>query len=287
MEVASSGVWRYGSAEAVQRDGEWWVALAGEAELVLPKGVVRDADFGAQPARIRSTIGETFDDLRNAVTMPDAEQSAEAVARHVGRYFAPELCGRHGLPYWHRATGGQCTPGGIGPTVAFPVAHVRRLVEFLDGIRDAVEQVTHRRQPLTRRQAGDLLGYLPLQSIEGIVRGELQRDGRVSLTRGRQVVRIALDSVVRSSGLHLSTRWPAQRQPQLAVVAHSSSALFAADLVMSLGQAGGAVECSVCGNLFTPRRQPRSGDSLYCQRPECQRRRLAVNQARYRQRKGS
>lgn len=286
MELASWGTWRYPEAVATQTGTGWVILLEGSAIRSLPKGVIYDDDFGGPVERLSSTTAGALDDLRDALTNPCDAESARLVARHVGEHFAPEICGRHGLPYWHLAKG-QCPPGGIEgeSAVALPLGQLRALLVFLDAVNDAVEQVHGKRAPLTARQALDLLSYLRLPAVDGIVKGEVAGSGRLEIPRSKQLVRMALDESVRASGLQLSARWPDRRAPQMALVARSSTALYVADLLLLLGRADGAICCTACGNHFTPRRAARSGETLYCQRPECQRQRLAANQARYRERK--
>jgi hypothetical protein len=287
MEVASSGVWRFPKAEAVKTDDEWLVELLEPAEGVLPLGVLRDEDFENKPTRLRSTTSAILDNLREAVTERNPNRSAHKLAQHVRQFFAPELCGDHGLPVWHTSRTQVCQARQTERAAALSVAHVRNLVNFLDALIDAVEQVNLRRAPCTPRQVIDLLEYLPLGALDATIRERLARDGRLELPSSRLLVRSALDESVKSSALVLSARWPAGRPPQLALVAWSPIALYVADQLLMFGHADAAQRCSVCGNLFNPRRTHQVGQALYCQRPECQRRRLASNQARYRERKAA
>src|SRR5215203_5277168 len=147
MEVASSGVWRFPEAEAVETDQGWIIDLVGRVENVLPLGVLRDDDWTNKPISLRASTDRILDDLREAVTEPDASRSARKVASHVRRYFAPEVCGRHGLPLWHLNRSRLCPQGQTDRAASLSVGHIRNLVNFLDALTDAVEQANHRRSP--------------------------------------------------------------------------------------------------------------------------------------------
>lgn len=286
MDVVSTGMWRYPEASARLFGGEFWVECSGHAEEVLPRGVLRDGDLGNVPTRLRASLRDVVEDLKVTATHASDADASTHLVRHVARFGAPDFCGAHGLPRWH--DGNECTPGGLGSSrhVAVRLADVRRFINFLDGIQDATEQLSGQRRPLRRRAVEDILsGGLTPAVVRDIARDEMAALGALSLPRARQLIRTSVDQAIKASGLSLSTRWPNQRRPQLALVAWSTVALYFADLVIGLGQPGGSLACSVCGLPFTPKRHPRQGDGLYCGRVECQQRRLSTNQAAYRARK--
>ncbi|CAN5232521.1 hypothetical protein BH20ACT5_BH20ACT5_14070 [soil metagenome] len=289
MDVVSVGLWRCPAAEPVQVDGRWWVARRGESELVLPRGVAPDLDFGNEAVRLAATLHEVHEELRLTATLT-GQAAADHLAEHVRAFGGPDLCG-HGLPMWHedrpRQKGGSCRHAGVpGSTDAgVSVDAVQQMVTTLDAVRDAYERLARARQPLSRRVTADLLAWPVLPDwYRVLVSAELDRDGHLWTGRARTLVRLVLDAAMRDSGLRTAVVWRPQGRPELALVAASDTALYVADAVAHVGvlDEDRTLLCSVCGQPFTPKRAPREGDALYCRAPECQRTRARRNQARKR-----
>ena len=293
MDVLSPGVDRWPEASVRQIEGVWWVDVGTFHVAGLPRGVRHDDDYdlesGAGPVPLKATLHEIVEHLRLAACFADEGKAAAHLKEHVATFGVPDLCGAHGLPIWHdgRPTGKSCPYAGMpdGENVGARVHHVVVLVNFIDALREASGLLKKRRTKLSPRVVEDVLafGILP-ESYVGTVRAELGRDGQLTQIRSRQLVRLALDAAMRSSGLTVTTRWEPQRRPELALVAHSTVALYVADTLAHVGTTAKdrTFVCAVCGQPTTPKRSPRPGEDVYCRRVECQRKRSAIKQARYR-----
>jgi hypothetical protein len=295
VDVLSAGMDRWPDAQIRQVEGTWWVDAGKTHVPGLPRGVGRDDDYswepGHEPIQLRKTLHEVVEHLRETALYKD-ERAAAHLTQHVALFGLPDLCGAHGMPIWHdgRPTGRSCpyagTPGGNNVGASLP--SVLRLINFLDALRDAHEHLTKARTKLSSRVVDDVLAFeiLP-QTYLDIVRGELARDGHLTQIRSRQLVRLAFDAAMSSSGLIVTSRWEHQRRLELAFLARSTVALYVADTLAHVGttSADRTFLCAVCGQPTTPKRSPRPGEGIYCHRPECQDKRSAVKQARYRARK--
>jgi hypothetical protein len=227
------------------------------------------------------------EDLRYQMTLPDP-QAAEGLARHVQMYAGAELCASHGLPIFHDNSIPSCPNAGRVSTghAGFKVADMRRLVNFLDGLRDATDRLTRQRRGLTLRIIEDIVGYaLFPEWFAAQIHAELARDGHLSGARSRQVVTMGFDLAMIASGLHLRARWPRHRRPQLMLVAASTVAAYVADTLAHVGgdSTDRSYVCASCGLPFTPKRTLREGEGRYCSRVECQRERERVKKARQRE----
>ena len=293
MDVLSAGVERWPDAQARRIAGTWWVD-AGSAHLAgLPRGVLHDDDYdlvpGREPVKLEATLHEVVEHLRTTATFADEGEAAAHLRDHAAMFGLPDLCGDHGKPIWHegRPAGRSCPYAGMpdGQNVGASLPQVVRLINFLDALRDASEHLTKRRTQLSSRVVEDIVafGILPDWYVDTI-RAELARDGLLKQTRGRQLVRLALDAAMSSSGLTVTARWQPQRRPELALVARSTVALYVADTLAHIGTTSPdrTFTCAVCGQPTTPKRSPRPGEGVYCRRVECQRQRSVIKQARYR-----
>lgn len=286
LDLVSWGAERYPMAEVVSVNGEWWVACTGKPESVLPSGVVWDDDFSTRPQRLRTSAAQWLDDLCVTATFRDASRAAGHLREHIANMAMPDFCGPHGRPMWHpeRPNSHSCLFPSVAESLGVRLATVIAFANFVDAVRDASTQLATQRRGLSRRLTDDILAFSETpESQKAIVRAESE-GGSISLPRSRALLRSALDGTVAASGLVMSTRWPRQRRPQLALVANSTLAIYVAELLMGIGVPPTALECSICGMPFTPKRAPRAGDGRFCSRPECQRRRQAANQARRRAR---
>lgn len=293
MDVLSPGMDRWPDASVRQVEGVWWVDAGTSHVAGLPRGVRHDDDYdvepGAEPVQLKATVHEVVDHLKMTATIENQGQAAAHLAEHIARFGLPDLCGAHGKPIWHdgRPSGRSCPYAGMpgGDNVGAQLTQVLVLVNFIDALRDASEHLTIRRTQLSSRVVEDILafGILP-EWYMGTVRAELGRDGHLTQTRSRQLVRLAVDAVMRSSGLTVTTRWEPQRRPELALVARSTVALYVADTLAHIGTTSPdrTFTCAVCGQPTTPKRSPRPGEGIYCRRVECQRKRAVLKQARYR-----
>jgi hypothetical protein len=238
---------------------------------------------------MEATLHEVLEHLSTTATFADKGEAAAHLRDHAAMFGLPDLCGAHGKPIWHdgRPSGRSCPYAGVpdGENVGASLPQIVRLINFLDALRDASEHLTKRRTQLPSRVAEDIVafGIQPDWYVDTI-RAELARDGHLKQTRARQLVRLALDAAMSSSGLTVTARWEPQRRPELALVARSTVALYVADTLAHIGTTSPdrTFTCAVCGQPITPKRSPRSGEGVYCRRPECQRQRSVIKQARYR-----
>ena len=101
--------------------------------------------------------------LRESFTADD-ETAAGLLAAHAREMCAPDLCAGHGLPLFH-TEGLQCESGVFSRVpmrenqAGVRVADVRRLVNLIDGLRDAVESQQRQRHAETgqdERKLADL-----------------------------------------------------------------------------------------------------------------------------------
>lgn len=78
-----------------------------------------------------------------------------------------------------------------------------------------------------------------------------------------------------------------QKRPELALSSRTAIGIYLADAIRVLGLLGGerSLTCSICGQLFTPKRAARPGEGIYCRTPACQRERARRKQASYRHNK--
>ena len=296
VDVLSPGVDRWPDAQMRQVKGTWWVDAGKTHVPGLPRGVRRDDDYnwepGREPIQLKETLHEVVEHLRDTA-LYEGQEAAAHLTEHVAMFGLPDLCGAHGKPIWHdgRPTGRSCPYAGIpdGDNVGAPLPNVVRLINFLDALRDASEHLTQARTKLSPRVVDDVLAFeiLP-QTYSDTIRSELARDAGLGQIRSRQLVRLAFDAAMSSSGLIVTSRWEPQRRPELALVARSTVALYLADTLAHVGttSADRTFLCAVCGQPTTPKRSPRPGEGIYCRRTECQRKRATLKQARYRAGKG-
>lgn len=250
---------------------------------------MRDTDFDNQPLRLNCSLHEALDHLRLTATFDDPAAAAHHLREHVATIARPDFCGPHQRPMFHpgRVEGRSCLTAGLRGerSVGVRLSDVIGFVNFLDAITDAADHLTSQRRGLNLRLLRDISAFPEADEFQCLLaRAEVDANGVVSVPRSRSLVRVSLDLAIAAAGLVASTRWPPQRRPQLALVAHTTLALYLADVVMGLGVPPTALECSVCGNPYTPKRGLREGDGRYCSRVECQRKRQAHNQAKRRAR---
>jgi hypothetical protein len=300
MDVLAGGgrpvaavIWRYPQARPRKLGGVWWVDPGPAVQQVLPAGVDVDNDVGNQPTRLKATLHELVSDLRLTATMPSREEAAGHLAAHVATFGMPDLCGPHGLPMLHgrRSGGPSCTYGTLpeSESLGVSVEHVIRLVNFLDALIDATDELMNQRKGISVRVVEDILGFPVLShSYSSSVRAELTNYGHLQTGRARQLVCSALEGFMQASGLRITMRWEPQRRPELALVADTTVALYAADTLADIGASSGSRSyvCQSCGQPVTLGRAPRAGDGIFCRRPECQRERNRAKVARHRSRNG-
>lgn len=289
MDVVSAGAWRFPDAEAVLDEGVWWVALLGEGELVRPRGVRADDHFDDEPEVLPETLHEVYEDLRLVAVQPDHGDAADHLAQHIRRFGVPELCG-HGLPMWHSdrtdvsrgCTAGRLPDGRVGVRVD----HVAAMVTTLDAIGQAYEYLTAHGAMPGRRAIDHLLAWPVQASALRSPAAVRHSDAAVAKRLLRGLVTRTLDAALRASGGYIGTAWREQRRPELVLFAQTTVSLYVADTLAHVGfiAPDRTLVCAFCGQPFTPKRPPRSEDTLCCRRPECQRERTRRNVARSRAR---
>lgn len=298
--MLSPGIWRYETANAKLLEGEWWVMLPGQPELVSPRGVRPDDDYDSRARPLGDTLHEVMTHL-GELEMMEREAAAQQLASHCRLFGAPDLCGEHGLPLWHdgprvrRASSRQfgslnpsCAPGtGPDGALGLKVSAVTKFVKHLRGLEHIADHLRLRRERTPDWMVDDVLkgGILDEHYVrrvrEARERGDFDQDAT------RHLLTYSLDRVMASSWLAPTMRWPKQRRPELALVANTTCALYVADVLAHVGapdDADRTYVCSACSMPFTPKRRLKESEGTYCRKPECQRERNRLKQVRRRER---
>ncbi len=293
-------LWSFPNAKPQIVQGEWWVACGQRKQAVIPRGAFADPSWDLRPRTLKESISQVLDDLLDIAIDVTPEKKASHLARHVAQFGMPDLCGEHGLPRYHyspylqdltegreqRRLGISCPrpqfPGRQTPGVN--VLHVIRFINFLDGLKDAGEQIGGG-HPVRARVVEDLLALPLLPGLPrlGAAAPEQATDTNLTTDQVRNLVQRCMDAAMRASGVDLATTWASNRRPQITLRSNTNVGLYVIATVERIGMAtqDEVFICSYCTQGYTPKRPPRPGERLTCRRPECQKRRRADVQSAY------
>lgn len=288
---------RYPGAELAD-DGRW-VVFAGPAEVVLPAGVERsDGGWLDDAIGLRSSVGDGFEHFRLLAVLP-ADRLAAHLLEHVRSHGVSPLC-VHGLPPWHDRPPREQQPGAPAwssctlPRVpgsqrgGLRVAHAVAVARVLDDLLDAAVQV-RRRQAIRRRLVHSITeAPYAFPAAAKLARGELDRDGRLSPWRSRQLISLSAEGFLRCGGARLGMSWIARRRPEPVAKVETAWAMYGVELARRIALDDAPTPtytCSACAAPVRLPRPPRPGDRVYCQQRECQRERWRRNKTRQRHEK--
>jgi hypothetical protein len=293
-------LWRFPNAKPQIVQGDWWVACGQKKQAVIPRGVFADPSWDLRPLTLQKSISQVLDDLLEIATDLTPEKQASHLAGHVAQFGMPDLCGEHGLPRYHyspylqdltegreqRRLGISCPrpqfPGRQTPGVN--LSHVIRFINFLDGLKEAGEQIGAG-HPVRARVVEDLLALPLLPGPPRLATAAPEQATNTNLTADqvRNLVQRCMDAAMHASGVDLATTWASKRRPQITLRSNTNVGLYVIATVERIGIAtqDEVFSCSYCEEGYTPKRHPRPGERRTCGRPECQNRRQADNQRNY------
>ena len=288
-------VWRFPDARPEVVKGEWWVACGRKKESVVPMGVFAEPGWKVSTRTLSHSLLQVLDDLRMVAVDLAPDEQAEHLARHVAHFGMPDLC-EHGLPRHHPVPDVSSQPlKSLNETcrrsrlpgrqmLGVKVLHVVRFVNFLDALTDACELLGRRRN-VRARVVEDLLAFPLLAGPPHGWRLWPAQPAQTNLNADqvRDLVKQSLSAAMEASGVDLATTWASKQRPQLTLSANTNVGLYVLATVARIGMTSQdeAFTCSFCHQSYTPKRPPRQGEQLSCQRPECQKRRRASNQRIY------
>lgn len=299
-------LWRYPDCR-VSADGEW-IVLAGEAEAVIPRGVLSsDASFEPTPTKLKTSVGEAFDHFQHLVA-PNAGH-ADHLKAHIARYGISLLCRDHGLPMFHQtparsreaASSGRERPSGVsclagGPEDVGDIAGIRveaavSIAHFFHAVDDLAYTVRRGRAVARWHIRGvGIPGRNAPSTIQRISLAELQGDGRLNAERARSLVTHAAEGFLSQCTSNTGVSWIERRSPELVVKTKDCWGIYTLELIRRLsvgGEPRPLYQCPACGTAVQLSRPPRDGDSTYCEAESCRREKERLRKARQRARKRS
>lgn len=262
-------------------DGALRLDLGEPGDELLPEDVFDESvevEYGdAQVPRVnmRHPLGFIVDELRLVAAQRDEVAQGEALVEFVRRYGPLDLC-IHGKPLFHADrphSVGSCTRDleQVASTLNFIAAYDAAL---------AVAHSTIHGLPIGKRKLADVKPLLPRQVLHAL--GERQDLPATSdnSTLRRQISVVAVENLMRETGVTLAMRWRAHRGPTLAFHCLTVTGLFAwyASTQLAREQRVVLYTCSACFAPIAPKRPPRPNEGAYCQTKDCQRVRQANNQ---------
>lgn len=289
VRLVAEATWRYPEAEPAWLEEQGWaVALRGQPEEVIPRGVYKSDAVGNDPARLTTTVHDAYLSLDVLSQVDDDEAAAALFSVHAQQHPVSRLLCRHGRPMWHhdKSADQGCSPL-LGPDGAacVSVRHVRTMMDGLRGLEDLAYHVATRLEVDARSAQVEAALQWPLvpDYLAELARIETARDDTLFDNRCKQIVAMSLRQLQREALLLYSVEWIKSQRMQMVALAYTDLALYVYDFTVRVLDAANAADvdlttvCQYCGQPYHPRVQPAPG-SAYCRQPSCQRARKRQNQ---------